>query len=105
MKLFLASLAVGVLIPGFLLVILLIVKVLFPGSTAGMFALSFFFWPFFLMQPYSDQSTGTMIALSFVIGTLLDILAITVVAYLIMKSKLSKRARARAAVPPPPPNF
>ena len=105
MKLFFMSLGVGVLIPGFLFIALLMVKVLFPGTNTSRVGLWVFTWPIAFIHRFESLSIEAALLLSFGVGTLVDIAAITLVAYVIFNAKLSKRARAGSASPPPPPAF
>jgi hypothetical protein len=82
MKRFFASLGVGVLIPALLVAFILTLKILFPGTTSGMFMLWFFVWPmplFFRVFPGLGTETNALLA--FAIGTVVDIALLTFLAY------------------------
>jgi hypothetical protein len=88
MKLFFACLGVGLLIPASLIVLMLALKILSPGTTSGMFLLWFFVWrlPLFvrLFPTMSHLSVGL---LSFAVGTFLDVVILTYAAFSVLKRK------------------
>ena len=74
MKLFFSSLAIGLLIPALAVVLILTLKILYPGTTAGMFMLWFFVWPLpLLLRLFPGLSTETSALIAFAVGTVLDI--------------------------------
>ena len=83
MKLFLASLGVGIVIPGFLLIVLLFVKVLFPESSSGTFIvfLNFYCWPIAVIRYIPGMRVESMIIVSFFLGTVINVALITTVTY------------------------
>lgn len=107
MKLFFASLGVGILVTVFLLAGLLFVQALFPETrnSMGMFWVYTFAWPIILVRRFPGLSVTGMLVLSFVLATVLDVIIVTAVTYLIFRATLAKRGRARLEAPPQPPTF
>jgi len=108
MKLFFLSLGVGLLIPALLLVSMLTLKILVPGTTSGMFGLWFFFWPMpFLLRLFPSLTSERAMLLAFAVGTLVDIAFFSLLAYCGLRAmrRLSKRKQEPSVVPPQPPTF
>jgi len=107
MKLFLASLGIGIIVPASLFSVVLFVKVLFPGTSTAtaMFALYTFCWPIIFIRYIPGLTTTTMIVISFALGTLVDIVVVSLLAYFIFRATLTRRALGRVITPPQPPPF
>ena len=106
MKLFFASLGVGLLIPVSLLVLMLTLKILLPGNTSGMFVLWFFFWPApFVFRLFPGLVSETAMLLAFAVGTVVDITLFSLLSYFGLRAIQQKRKRPRSTVPPQPPTF
>jgi hypothetical protein len=83
MKRFFASLAMGLLIPALVVVLILTLKVLYPGTTSGMFMLWFFVWPMpLLFRLFPDLGTETTALIAFAVGTVVDIAIFSLLSYL-----------------------
>lgn len=105
MKLFLASLATGVLIVGLMFTALLIVKVLFPGSEAGRLMILIFAWPILFVE-LSPRTTSEPLVFMFLLGMAVDVVVVSLVSFIIFNVRRTKRAHLRTAtLPPPPPGF
>jgi hypothetical protein len=107
MKLFLASLGVGIVVPGFLLLGLLFLKVLFPEASEGtsIIVLNLYCWPIAVIRYIPGMRVEVMLLISFFLGTVINVTLLTTVTYFFFRSILAKRAHARSAAPPPPPSF
>ena len=107
MKLFLASLGVGIVIPGFLIIGLLFVKALFPEAkdATALVVLNVYCWPIAVIRYIPGMRVEVMLLISFFLGTVINVTLLTTVTYFIFKSMLAKRLRARSGAPPPPPSF
>lgn len=106
-KLFLASLGIGILVTVFLLGSLLFLRALFPETrtSMGVFWMYTCCWPIVLIRYFPGLTVTAMVVLSFVLATVLDVIILAVVTYLILKATLAKRARGRLEAPPQPPTF
>lgn len=103
MKLFLASLAIGIFIPALLVAILLTIKILAPGTTPTPL-FWFFIWPVFgLRSMFPNLTSGQLLLISFPLGTLVNIGVMTLLAYFGLRRV--KRRRRPQSVPPQPPTF
>jgi len=88
MKLFFASLGVGLLILASLIVLMLALKILVPGTTSGMFLLWFFVWPLpVFVRLFPTLSQLGVGLLSFAVGTFLDVVILTYAAFSVLKRK------------------
>ena len=107
MKLFFASLGVGLLIPASLLVLMLTLKILLPGTTSGMFVLWFFFWPApFVFHVFPGLASETAMLVAFAVGTVVDIALFSFLGYFGFRAiQRSKRRGAQSMAPPQPPTF
>ena len=105
MKLYLASLATGVLVVGFVIVMLAIVNVLFPGLPTWMFSMWIFGWPLLFLQLLPGPTTPNLFLSAFVLGTVLDVVVVSVVSFVIFNARRSKVEGSRVALPPPPAGF
>ena len=107
MKLFFAFLGVGLLIPASLVVLMLTLKILLPGTTSGMFVLWFFFWPApFVFQIFPGLASEKAMLLAFAVGTVVDIALFSFLGYSGLRAiQRSKRRRGQSTVPPQPPTF
>jgi hypothetical protein len=107
MKLFFTSLGMGLLVPAFLVVLMLTLKLLLPGTTSGNFVLWFFFWPLpFLLRLFQGLASETAMFLAFAVGTVVDIAFFSFLGYWGLRTiQRAKRTRVRSTVPPQPPTF
>jgi hypothetical protein len=106
LKLFLASLGLGLCIPASVVVFILVLKIIFPGMT-GIFLLWFFVWPMpFILRLVPDLAGEKAALLAFVIGLLVDVGFFSFIAYWGLRGiHRSRMRRLRRTVPPPPPTF
>jgi hypothetical protein len=87
MKLFFSSLAVGLLIPALAVVLILTLKILYPGTTAGMFMLWFFVWPLpLLLRLFPDLNNQTSALVAFAVGTVADIVIFFFLSYAVLRA-------------------
>jgi hypothetical protein len=105
MKLFLASLATGILVTVGILMTVLFVRAFLKDDASVMFFLWFFAWPFWFMRVLPGISQSALIWLSLAIGVVLDIVFISLATYCVLRAIVSRQKRARNAIPPQPPAF
>ena len=82
MKRIIGSLAIGILIPMLVFNALLVLKILYPGSTMGRSLLVFFVWPaFVLTRLFPDLSVEQVLLIGFPVGVIIDVAFFSLLAY------------------------
>ena len=102
MKLFLASLATGILVTVGTFIAVLFARALFKNNVSVMFALWFFWWPVWFLRYLPGIPVNALVGLSLAVGMLLDIVFISFGTYCVLRAIVSRRKPSLGPIPPPP---
>ena len=82
MKRIIGSLAIGILIPMLVFNVILVFKIVYPGSATGRSLLWFFLWPASVIARFGpDMTLNQLLLLGFLMGVFIDVAFFSLLAY------------------------